>query len=105
MTYRSVIAKWENNVDVPDIVSLAKLNHLFDVSIDYIVGNYTLRDDLVKDFKRIYASDTTSFDDEVADLVAYFMSHPSFKNQLYQLKELPIKKQKAVYAVIESLIK
>src|SRR5699024_2236255 len=81
MTSRSVIAKWESNVAVPDIVSLARLSRLFNVSIDYIVGNYTFRDDLMKDFKRIYASDVKAFDDEVAELAAYFMSHPKFKQQ------------------------
>src|SRR5690625_37346 len=53
---RSVIAKWENNHVIPDISSLLKLSTIFNISLDHLVGNYSFREDLLKDFKRIYSS-------------------------------------------------
>ncbi|MFD1040077.1 helix-turn-helix domain-containing protein [Virgibacillus byunsanensis] len=104
MTSRSVIAKWENNVAVPDVASLIKLSSVFDVSLDHIVGNLSFRDDLLKDFKRIYSSKSTSFDEEVVELVEYLMIHSSLKDQLFRLKSIPIKKQESLIHMFKNLI-
>ncbi|WP_106494582.1 helix-turn-helix domain-containing protein [Lentibacillus sp. Marseille-P4043] len=103
-TSRSVIAKWENNVVTPDVPSLIELSMVFDVTIDHIVGNYTLREDLLKDFKRVYSSKARPFDVEVMELVEYLMMHPLLKEQIYQLKKLPMKKQKSLHLLFATMI-
>lgn len=101
---RSVIAKWENNVVAPDISSLMKLSNIFDVSLDLIVGTYSFREDLLKDFKRIYKSNSRSFDEEAVELVEYLMAHPSFKDQIFRLQKLSIKKQLSIHKLFSNVI-
>ncbi|MEN1970202.1 helix-turn-helix transcriptional regulator [Lentibacillus sp. N15] len=103
-TSRSVIAKWENNVVIPDVSSLIELSTVFDITIDHLVGNQSLREDLLKEFKRIYSSDTKPFDVEAMEIVEYVMQHPELKNHLYQLKKLPLKKQKSIQLLMGNLI-
>lgn len=103
-TSRSVIAKWENHVVTPDVASLVELSKVFDVTIDHIVGNHTLRDDLLKDFKRVYSSKTKSIDVEMMELVEYLMMHPLFKEQVYRLNKLPLRKQKSLHMLFANMI-
>ena len=101
---RSVIAKWENNHVIPDISSLLKLSTIFNISLDHLVGNYSFREDLLKDFKRIYSSKSKPFDEEVVELVEYIMTYPKFKNEIYRLKDLSVKKQLSIHKLLSNLI-
>ncbi|HLQ97088.1 MAG TPA: helix-turn-helix transcriptional regulator [Candidatus Dormibacteraeota bacterium] len=101
---RSVIAKWENNHVIPDISSLLKLCTIFNTSLDHLVGNYSFREDLLKDFKRIYSSKSKPFDEEVVELVEYIMTYPKFKNEIYRLKDLSVKKQLSIHKLLSNLI-
>ncbi|MBP1970592.1 transcriptional regulator with XRE-family HTH domain [Virgibacillus natechei] len=101
---RSVIAKWESNSVTPDISSLIKLSNVFEVTLDQLVGKQSYHEDLLKDFKRIYSSKSKSFDEEVVDLVEYIMTHPNFKDQVYRLKKLPIRKQLSLHTMFAGII-
>lgn len=35
---KTAVASWEQGLSLPDIVTLLKLSHYYDVSIDYIYG-------------------------------------------------------------------
>ena len=104
MISRSVVAKWESNSVTPDISSLIKLSNVFGITLDHIAGNYTFREDLLKDFKRIYSSKSKSFDEEVVDLIEYVMTHPAFKDQIYRLRNLTIKKQLSIHKLFSDMI-
>ncbi|MBM7601950.1 transcriptional regulator with XRE-family HTH domain [Virgibacillus halotolerans] len=101
---RSVIAKWENNSVTPDIEALIKLSKVFGITLDHITGNLSFREDLLKDFKRIYSSKSKSFDEEVVELVEYIMIHPTLKEQIYRLKSLPMKKQLSIHQLLSNMI-
>ncbi|SFB16766.1 DNA-binding transcriptional regulator, XRE-family HTH domain [Lentibacillus halodurans] len=101
---RYVVIRWETNKVIPDLESLIKLSELFDVTIDHIVGNHSFREDLLKDFKRIYSSKTKPFDEEAVELIQYLMENPSFKKQVFRLRNLPIRKQQAVHDMLENFI-
>lgn len=101
---RSMITKWENNQLIPDIQSLIKLSDLFGVSLDYLVGNETHRKDIIKEFKRIYRSHSVDFDDEAIYLVEYIMKHPEFKEQVYRLSDLSLKKQSSIHKLLRHVI-
>jgi len=101
---RSNVAKWESNNALPDAESLINLSKLFHVSIDHLTGNHSFRDDLLKEFKRIYSSETISFEDEMAELIEYIMRHPHFKENIYRLKELPMKKQISIHKLLGNMI-
>src|SRR5699024_531208 len=87
-----------------DIDSILKLSAILDIPLDHLIGTQSLRDDLLKDFKRIYRSQSKDFDDEVVELVEYLMVHPDFKNEIYRLKKLPIKKQQSIHQLFKTLI-
>ena len=101
---RSMITKWENNQLIPDIQSLIKLSDLFGVSLDYLVGNEIHRKDIIKEFKRIYRSHSVDFDDEAIYLVEYIMKHPEFKEQVYRLSDLSLKKQSSIHKLLRHVI-
>lgn len=104
MLSRSVVAKWESNAVMPDIISLIKLSELFKVTIDHLIGNYSFRDDLLKEFKRIYSSESKPFEEEVVDLIEYIMVQPNFKNTIHQLKALPLNKQQSIHHLFHHLV-
>lgn len=101
---RSVVTKWETNAAVPDVSSLIKLATLFGVSLDHIAGIHSFRDDLLKEFKRIYHSEEKPFDEDIVDLVEYLMMHPNFKNEIHRLKQLSVKKQLSIHHIVAHLI-
>ncbi|MGM8213747.1 helix-turn-helix domain-containing protein [Virgibacillus sp. W0430] len=101
---RSVVAKWESNATMPDITTLLKLSNVFNVTLDHLVGNYSFQNDLLKEFKRIYSSTSKSFDVEVVELIEYLMTHPNFKNYIYRLKNLPLKRQQSIHKLFHQLI-
>lgn len=103
-TSRSVIAKWENNAVIPDVSSLVDLSSIFNVTIDRLIGHHSLSEDLLKEFKQVYASDSRSFDAEAMEIVEYAMQHPNYKMQINRLKQLSLKKQKSLHSLFDHLI-
>lgn len=101
---RSTITKWENNLLTPDITSLMKLSSVFNVTLDHLVGNTIHQEELLLEFKRIYKSEAVNFDDEAVALVEYIMKFPNFKQQIYRLNKLSIKKQLSIHQLIEDMI-
>ncbi|MFD1360724.1 helix-turn-helix domain-containing protein [Lentibacillus salinarum] len=101
---RYVVIRWETNKVIPDTESLVKLSELFDVTIDHIVGNHSFREDLLKDFKRIYSSKARSFDEEAVELVQYMMENPFFKEQVFRMRNLPARKQRIVHDMLDHFI-
>ncbi|MHA6252685.1 helix-turn-helix domain-containing protein [Oceanobacillus sp. CAU 1775] len=101
---RSTVTKWENNQLTPDINSLMKLSSVFNVTLDHLVGNKLYQEDILLEFKRIYRSEAVSFDDEAVELVEYIMKFPDFKQQIYRLKELSIKKQLSIHQLLKDMI-
>ncbi len=81
-----------------------KLSELFGVTIDHLVGNHSFREDLLKDFKRIYSSKSKSFDEEAVELVQYIMENPILKEQLFRMRTLPVRKQHAIHNMLENFI-
>lgn len=101
---RSVIAKWENNIVTPDIISLIKLSEIFNITLDHLVGNNSFRHDILKEFKRVYSSKTTPFDDEVIELIEFLMTNPTLKQEIKRMKNLPLKKQQSIQELLGGLI-
>ncbi|WP_209300596.1 helix-turn-helix transcriptional regulator [Lentibacillus salicampi] len=101
---RYVVIRWETNKVTPDLESLIKLSELFDVTIDHIVGNHSFREDLLKDFKRMYSSKAKPFDEEAVELVQYLMENPDFKKQVFRMRNLPVRKQRIVHDMLENFI-
>jgi transcriptional regulator with XRE-family HTH domain len=101
---RSNVAKWENGAALPDVESLVNLSRLFQVSLDHLTGNYSFRNDLLKEFKRIYSSESLSFEDDMVEVVEYIMTHPHLKEDIYRLKKLPIKKQLSIHKLLSNML-
>lgn len=101
---RPTVTKWENNQLIPDLLNLMKLSHLFHISIDYLTGNTAFHDDLVREFKHIYGSETADFDEEAIKLIEYLMKFPDFKQQIHRLDKLSIKKQLSIHKILVSII-
>src|SRR5690625_1556941 len=101
---RSTIAKWENNTGTPDIESLIKLCEIFNITLDQLVGRHSYKEDLLRDFRRIYQLDADSYDREIVEIIEYTMTHPKFKSELFRLKDLPIKKQVSIHELLKFLI-
>src|SRR5690625_1798207 len=88
---RPTIAKWENNSGTPDIEYLIKLCDIFHITLDQLVGRHSYKEELLRDFKRIYHLDADTYDKNIVEIIEYTMTHPQFKNEVLRLKELPIK--------------
>ncbi len=101
---RSVIAKWENNLATPDVASLLKLAHHFQISINDLIGLQTFEHEILKDVRLKYTSDPEKFDEEVSQIIEYIMKSPSFKEQVFRLKSLPIRKQQSLITIFTALI-
>lgn len=103
-TSRSVISKWENNNVMPDLSSLISLSNIFHITLDHLVMNHTLRADLLKDVKQLYSSENKSIDVEVVEIIEYLMVHPKYKDILYRVQKLPLKKQASIHIIFENII-
>ncbi|GAA0441196.1 hypothetical protein GCM10008983_17840 [Lentibacillus halophilus] len=101
---RYVIIRWESHKVTPDLESLLKLSNLFGVTIDHLVGHHSFRDDLLRDFKRMYSSKTESFDEEAVELVQYIMENPRLKQYLFRMRTLPVQKQHSVHNMLGTFI-
>lgn len=98
---RSVIAKWENGTVTPDLKSLIELRRVFEVSIDKIVGVESNTDDLVIEQRNGYVSEDAKKEFEIID---YVMKHSTLKEQLFRMRDLPLKKQKTIHSMIKSMV-
>ncbi len=101
---RSTIAKWENNTSLPDIESLIKLSDFFKVTIDQLIGRHSYKDDILRDFKRIYQLDSEAYDKVLIEFIEYVMTHPQLKEEILRLKSLPLKQQKFIHETLSFLI-
>jgi transcriptional regulator with XRE-family HTH domain len=104
MVSRSTVTKWETNQLTPDIHNLLSLSNIFDVTLDGLVGHKSDSDKLVKEFKRIYRSNSIAFDEEAIEIVSYIMRFPQFKKNLYRLSELPLRKQQSIHHILANII-
>lgn len=103
-TSRSVISKWENNNVTPDLSQLISLSNIFHITLDHLVMNHTLREDLLKDVKQLYSSKNKSFDIEVGEIIEYLIVHPKLKDVIYRLQKLPPRKQASIHILFENII-
>lgn len=101
---RSVISKWENNIVIPDLSQLISLSNIFHITLDHLVMNHTLRADLLKDVKQLYSSDNKSIDAEMVEIIEYLLVQPKFKDTLYRLQRLPLKKQSSIHFIFDNLV-
>ena len=76
------ISKWETEKEVPPIETLIELSKLFQVSIDYLVGNHYEQEQYVKEFNQLYQIKQT--DRELMQIVDYLKQHPNFKDILHK---------------------
>lgn len=101
---RSVIAKWENDLATPDLSSLLKLTSHFQVSIDDLIGIQTFEHEILKDVRLKYTSDPDKFDQELSQIVEYIMKSPAFKEQIFRMQSLSIRKQQSIQTIFTTLI-
>lgn len=101
---RPVITKWEKNHLIPDTEALIKLSEIFQITLDQLVGKVVYQEDLLKEFKRIYSSESVDFEEEVVSLVEYLMKHPQFKEQIYRLSRMSVKKQLSLHSMFAGMI-
>ncbi|MUV38703.1 Tellurite methyltransferase [Lentibacillus sp. JNUCC-1] len=101
---RSVIAKWENGAVKPDIDALTRMSQLFHISLDRLVSNHRLRDDLMKDAEREYQAGLKPLDAETVALADYLMMHPDVKEQIYHVKDMPFKKQQSLFRLMNAMM-
>ncbi|ART78101.1 transcriptional regulator [Sutcliffiella horikoshii] len=76
------ISKWETEKEVPPIETLIELSKLFQVSIDYLVGNHYEQEHYVKEFNQLYQ--IKQADEELMHIVDYLKQHPNFKDILHK---------------------
>ncbi|WP_027409232.1 helix-turn-helix domain-containing protein [Anoxybacteroides tepidamans] len=100
---RSQISKWENGEMFPDLQSLAKLSDLYNVSIDFLVGRQTNKQQLLREVNRIYQTD--GIDEKMLDIIDYLKQNPHIEQAIYSLAQLPAKKRKHIESAVVSVIK
>ncbi|WP_132372065.1 helix-turn-helix domain-containing protein [Melghiribacillus thermohalophilus] len=102
---RSVVAKWESGTSVPDVKTLILLSKTFQVSIDHLVGMNTSRADLLKEFQKMYMSaDQRQWDPDMMEIFDYLVKHPRMKEYFLEMIKLPLKKQKVVHRMFQTII-
>lgn len=99
---RSQISKWENGEMLPDIESLAKLSDLYGVSIDFLMGKRTGKQDLLREVSRLYQTD--GVDEKMLDIMDYLKQHPDMEQAIYSLAQLPAKKRKHAETAVVTVI-
>lgn len=100
---RSQISKWENGEMLPDIESLAKLSDLYGVSIDFLMGKRTGKQDLLREVSRLYQTD--GVDEKMLDIMDYLKQHPDMEQAIYSLAQLPAKKRKHAETAVVTVIR
>jgi transcriptional regulator with XRE-family HTH domain len=100
---RSQISKWENGDLLPDVQSLEKLSHLYNVSVDFLIGKHSSKKELLREVRRLYQTDHIS--EKTLDIIDYLRQNPNIEEAIYSLAQLPSKKRKHAEAMIVTIIK
>jgi transcriptional regulator with XRE-family HTH domain len=100
---RSQISKWENGELLPDVQSLQKLSNLYKVSVDFLIGKHTTKQELLREVNLLYQTDR--IDEKMLDIIDYFHQNTKMKETIYSLTQLPVKKRKHLEAIIVALVK
>ncbi|AGT33517.1 XRE family transcriptional regulator [Geobacillus genomosp. 3] len=100
---RSQISKWENGSLLPDIQSLKKLCHLFNVSADVLIGSEVQRRELLREVKQLYG--TTDMDEKTLAAIDYLLQNRDMSEVMYTLAKLPEKKRKHAETMLMTIIK
>ncbi|GAA5417835.1 hypothetical protein Pryu01_02911 [Paraliobacillus ryukyuensis] len=104
---RSVIAKWENGDVTPDLLSTVKLSKLFEQTIDHLVGQKSYHDEQLSEYQQLYDAKvnlSVNSDKELSSIIDYIYKHPLFREQIEQMRKLPVKRQRAVHRMLKSII-
>ncbi|WP_182201729.1 helix-turn-helix domain-containing protein [Paraliobacillus salinarum] len=104
---RSVIAKWENGDVTPDLHAIAKLSIIFEQSIDHLVGLDSQTNDQLSEFHQLYQAKTNQSQEYYNDLVwvsDYITKNTILKEQIFEMQQLPLKKQKAIHRIMKGII-
>ncbi|TYS69830.1 helix-turn-helix transcriptional regulator [Sutcliffiella horikoshii] len=88
------ISKWETEKEVPPIETLIELSKLFEVSIDYLVGNHYEQEHYVKEFNQLYQINQA--DEKLMQIVDYLKQHPNFKDILHKYTNMSITDRKVM---------
>lgn len=100
---RSQISKWENGELLPDVQSLEKLSNLYEVSVDFLIGKHTTREELLREMNLLYQTD--HIDEKMLDIIDYFKQNPDMEETIYSLAQLPAKKRKHLESIIVTLVR
>ncbi|WP_208601800.1 helix-turn-helix domain-containing protein [Parageobacillus thermantarcticus] len=100
---RSQISKWENGELLPDVQSLEKLSNLYEVSVDFLIGKHTTKEELLREMNLLYQTD--HIDEKMLDIIDYFKQNPNMEETIYSLTQLPAKKRKHLESIIVTLVK
>ena len=101
---RSVITKWETNIEIPDAVALGKLSDVFDIPSDYLIGSKSFQKHLLKDVTTYYQIDSEEIDEPFMELVEFILTNPELKENVSLLRQLPVKKQHSLQRVFRKLL-
>lgn len=104
---RSVIAKWENEDVLPDLPALLKLSSLFQQSLDQLLGIYSNDEQTLSDFQQLYSTKnnpTLETDENMMKIIDYLIKNPLVKEQMLQMIDLPVKRQKSVQRMLRTAI-
>lgn len=102
---RSVIAKWENEDVLPDLPALLKLSSLFQQSLDQLLGIYSNDEQTLSDFQQLYSTKnnpTLETDENMMKIIDYLIKNPLVKEQILQMIDLPVKRQKSVQRIFKT---
>ena len=100
---RSQISKWENGELLPDVQSLQKLSSLYKVSVAFLIGKHTTKQELLREVNLLYQTDR--IDEKMLDIIDYFHQNTKMEETIYSLTQLPAKKRKHLEAIIVTLVK
>lgn len=100
---RSQISKWENGELLPDVQSLEKLSNLYEVSVDFLIGKHTTKEELLREMNLLYQTD--HIDEKMLNIIDYFKQNPNMEETIYSLTQLPAKKRKHLESIIVTLVK
>jgi transcriptional regulator with XRE-family HTH domain len=100
---RSQISKWENGELLPDVQSLQKLSNLYKVSVDFLIGKHTTKQELLREVNLLYQTDR--IDEKMLDIIDYLRQNPNMEKTIYSLTQLPVKKRRHLESIIIKLVK
>jgi transcriptional regulator with XRE-family HTH domain len=101
---RSVLTRWENGSLIPDLHALLKLSHIFDVSLDGLIGRNYDKNMILQEVRRIYKTDEQSIDEEMIEVIRYLNSNGEIKKGLVELSRTAKKNRRPIEEIIKVTI-